>query len=100
MDDLRSAMEDHMDQMADLVQKLSAELRTGLRPAYDNFIGTLAYGLTRIPFFAAAHYYYFKEKSQFSNDSLSSVIAGYKILNLVDDKAKVDGCFSDDILII
>ncbi|KAF4388185.1 hypothetical protein G4B88_021881 [Cannabis sativa] len=39
MDDLRSAMEDHMDQMADLVQKLSAELRTGLRPAYDNFIG-------------------------------------------------------------
>uniref|UniRef100_A0A803QQ00 Transmembrane protein 18 n=1 Tax=Cannabis sativa TaxID=3483 RepID=A0A803QQ00_CANSA len=39
MDDLRSAMEEHMDQMADLVQKLSAELRTGLRPAYDNFIG-------------------------------------------------------------
>lgn len=28
-----------MDQMADLVQKLSAELRTGLRPAFDNFIG-------------------------------------------------------------
>lgn len=28
-----------MDQVADLVQKLSAELRTGLRPAFDNFIG-------------------------------------------------------------
>ena len=28
-----------MEQMADLVQKFSAELRTGLRPAYDNFIG-------------------------------------------------------------
>jgi len=28
-----------MEQMADLVQKFSAELRSGLRPAYDNFIG-------------------------------------------------------------
>lgn len=32
-------MEEHMDQMADLVQKLSSELRSGLRPAVDNFIG-------------------------------------------------------------
>lgn len=39
MEELKSAMEDHMEQMADLVQKLSAELRSGLRPAYDNFIG-------------------------------------------------------------
>ena len=39
MDELRSAMEKHVDQMADLVQKLSAELRSGIRPAYDNFIG-------------------------------------------------------------
>ncbi|KAJ8759078.1 hypothetical protein K2173_003316 [Erythroxylum novogranatense] len=39
MDDLRSALDQHMDQMADLVQKLSSELRSGLRPAYDNFIG-------------------------------------------------------------
>ncbi|KAL0015836.1 hypothetical protein SO802_002905 [Lithocarpus litseifolius] len=39
MEDLKSAMEEHMEQMADLVQKFSAELRTGLRPAYDNFIG-------------------------------------------------------------
>lgn len=28
-----------MNQMADLVQKFSDELRSGLRPAYDNFIG-------------------------------------------------------------
>ena len=39
MEELRSAMEEHMDQMADLVQKLSSELRSGLRPAVDNFIG-------------------------------------------------------------
>ncbi|KAK7859636.1 uncharacterized protein LOC112017370 [Quercus suber] len=39
MEDLKSAMEEHMEQMADLVQKFSAELRTGLRPAYDNFVG-------------------------------------------------------------
>ncbi|XP_057475641.1 uncharacterized protein LOC130763686 [Actinidia eriantha] len=39
MEDLKSAMGDHMDQMADLVEKLTAELRSGLRPAYDNFIG-------------------------------------------------------------
>lgn len=39
MEELRSAMEDHMEQMADLVQKLSSELRSGLRPAYENFMG-------------------------------------------------------------
>lgn len=39
MEELKSAMEEHMEQMADLVQKLSAELRSGLRPAFDNFIG-------------------------------------------------------------
>ncbi|OMO75684.1 Transmembrane protein 18 [Corchorus capsularis] len=39
MEELRSAMEEHMEVMADLVQKLSSELRSGLRPAYDNFIG-------------------------------------------------------------
>ncbi|XP_031247172.1 transmembrane protein 18 [Pistacia vera] len=39
MEELRSAMEAHMDQMADLVQKLSAELRSGLQPAYENFMG-------------------------------------------------------------
>ncbi|KAL4332954.1 hypothetical protein GQ457_07G021890 [Hibiscus cannabinus] len=39
MEELRSAMEEHMELMADLVQKLSSELRSGLRPAYDNFMG-------------------------------------------------------------
>lgn len=32
-------MEQQMDLMADLVHKLSGELRTGLQPAYENFIG-------------------------------------------------------------
>ncbi|KAL6962041.1 hypothetical protein U1Q18_036996 [Sarracenia purpurea var. burkii] len=39
MEELKSAVNDHMDQMADLVEKLTVELRSGLRPAYDNFIG-------------------------------------------------------------
>ncbi|XP_065880485.1 uncharacterized protein [Euphorbia lathyris] len=39
MEDLRSAMEEHMDQMSDLFQKLSSEFRSGLRPAYENFLG-------------------------------------------------------------
>ncbi|MBA0808538.1 hypothetical protein Gohar_024268 [Gossypium harknessii] len=41
MEELRSAVEEHMELMADLVQKLSSELRSGLRPAYDNFMGFL-----------------------------------------------------------
>ncbi|KAJ4895050.1 Uncharacterized protein Rs2_21844 [Raphanus sativus] len=39
MEEIRSAMEQQMDLMADLVHKLSGELRTGLQPAYENFIG-------------------------------------------------------------
>ncbi|CAM8995881.1 unnamed protein product [Rhodiola kirilowii] len=39
MEELKSAVEDHMNQMADLLQQLTAEFRSGLRPAYDNFIG-------------------------------------------------------------
>ncbi|KAL5122845.1 Transmembrane protein 18 [Glycine soja] len=39
LQELRSAMEEHMDLMADLVQKFSSDLRAGFRPAYDNFIG-------------------------------------------------------------
>lgn len=39
MEEVRSAVEAHMDQVADLVQKLSAELRSGFGPAYDNFLG-------------------------------------------------------------
>ncbi|KAK6115537.1 hypothetical protein DH2020_007806 [Rehmannia glutinosa] len=39
MEELRSALNAHMDQMADLVEKLTAELRSGLNPAYENFMG-------------------------------------------------------------
>ncbi|GMJ02184.1 Arabidopsis Transmembrane Protein 18 [Hibiscus trionum] len=39
MEELRSAMDEHMELMTDLVQKLSSELRSGIRPAFDNFIG-------------------------------------------------------------
>lgn len=39
MEELKIAMEQQMDLMADLVQKLSTELRSGFGPAYDNFIG-------------------------------------------------------------
>lgn len=39
MEEINKAFEEHMNQMADLVQKLSAEFRSGLRPAYDNFMG-------------------------------------------------------------
>ncbi|GMH21808.1 hypothetical protein Nepgr_023651 [Nepenthes gracilis] len=39
MDELKLAMEEHMEQMVDLIQKFTAELRSGFGPAYDNFIG-------------------------------------------------------------
>uniref|UniRef100_A0A5B7BUG7 Transmembrane protein 18 n=1 Tax=Davidia involucrata TaxID=16924 RepID=A0A5B7BUG7_DAVIN len=39
MEELKSAMGDHMEQMADLVERFTAELHSGLRPAYENFIG-------------------------------------------------------------
>ncbi|XP_062024790.1 uncharacterized protein LOC133740874 [Rosa rugosa] len=39
MEQIRSGMEAHLDQVADLVQKLSADFRSGLGPALDNFIG-------------------------------------------------------------
>ncbi|KAM7510945.1 hypothetical protein LguiB_009820 [Lonicera macranthoides] len=39
MEDLKSAMNEHMDVMADLVEKFTAELRSGLQPAYENFMG-------------------------------------------------------------
>lgn len=39
MEEIRSAMEKQMDLVADLVEKLSGELRTGFQPAYDNFLG-------------------------------------------------------------
>ncbi|KAL3634727.1 hypothetical protein CASFOL_021781 [Castilleja foliolosa] len=39
MEELQSALNAHVDQMADLVEKLSSELRSGLKPAYENFMG-------------------------------------------------------------
>lgn len=39
MDELQSALNAHVDQVADLVEKFSAELRSGLKPAYENFLG-------------------------------------------------------------
>ncbi|XP_051149773.1 uncharacterized protein LOC127264336 [Andrographis paniculata] len=39
MENLQSALNAHMDQMADLVETLSAEFRSGLKPAYENFMG-------------------------------------------------------------
>ncbi|KAK9120260.1 hypothetical protein Scep_018353 [Stephania cephalantha] len=39
MEDLKSLMNEHMDQMADLVERFTAELRTGFQPAVDSFIG-------------------------------------------------------------
>lgn len=39
MDELKTAMNGHMDQVQELVEKLSAELRIGMQPAMDNFIG-------------------------------------------------------------
>ncbi|KAK3037071.1 hypothetical protein RJ639_031788 [Escallonia herrerae] len=39
MEELKSAMNEHLDQMADLVEKFTVELRSGLKPATDNFIG-------------------------------------------------------------
>ncbi|CAI8597711.1 unnamed protein product [Vicia faba] len=39
IEELKSAMNEHIDLMSDLVQKISSELRTNLRPAYDNFLG-------------------------------------------------------------
>ncbi|KAI3901443.1 hypothetical protein MKW92_019822 [Papaver armeniacum] len=37
-EELKSAMNQHMDLMSDLVEKFSGELRAGLQPAVDNFL--------------------------------------------------------------
>lgn len=39
MEDLKSAMNDHVELMTDLLEKITTEFRTGFQPAYDNFIG-------------------------------------------------------------
>ncbi|KAM0053349.1 putative transmembrane protein [Helianthus debilis subsp. tardiflorus] len=39
MDELKTAMNDHLDQMQEVIEKISSELRVGMQPAMDNFIG-------------------------------------------------------------
>lgn len=39
MEDLKTAMNDHLDLLSDLLQKITTEFRTGFQPAYDIFIG-------------------------------------------------------------
>ncbi|XP_004290433.1 PREDICTED: transmembrane protein 18 [Fragaria vesca subsp. vesca] len=39
MEQIQSALEAHLDQMADLVHTVSADFRSGLGPAFDNLIG-------------------------------------------------------------
>ncbi|KAL2497300.1 hypothetical protein Adt_22850 [Abeliophyllum distichum] len=39
MEELQSALNAHMDQVADLVGNLTAQMRSGLNPAYENFMG-------------------------------------------------------------
>ncbi|WOL03553.1 transmembrane protein 18 [Canna indica] len=39
MEDLKAALNEHVDLVANLFEKLSAELRSGFGPAVDNFVG-------------------------------------------------------------
>nr|GEW49274.1 transmembrane protein 18 [Tanacetum cinerariifolium] len=39
MDELKTALNDHLDQLQGILEKVSAELRVGMQPAVDNFIG-------------------------------------------------------------
>ncbi|KAJ6803240.1 transmembrane protein 18 [Iris pallida] len=39
MEDLKSAIRDHVDLVSALLEKLSGELRSGFGPAVDNFVG-------------------------------------------------------------
>ncbi|KAJ4804703.1 Transmembrane protein 18 [Rhynchospora pubera] len=39
MDEMKAAMNEHVDLVSDLLQRLSSELRSGFGPAVDNFIG-------------------------------------------------------------
>ncbi|KAI3893704.1 hypothetical protein MKX03_032120 [Papaver bracteatum] len=39
MEELKLAVNEHMDLMSDLVEKFNGELRVGLQPAVDNFLG-------------------------------------------------------------
>uniref|UniRef100_A0A803L053 Transmembrane protein 18 n=1 Tax=Chenopodium quinoa TaxID=63459 RepID=A0A803L053_CHEQI len=86
MDEVRSAMEDHMNQIADLVQKLSDELRSGFAPAYDNFmgffhaidwklvIGAVVDGIIGILCVSVANYYLLQETCQLPNVPIPSCL--------------------------
>lgn len=39
MDELRTALDEHMDLVSHMFENLSSQLRSGMRPAFDNFIG-------------------------------------------------------------
>ena len=39
MDELKTALDEHMDLVSHLFENLSSQLRSGMRPALDNFIG-------------------------------------------------------------
>lgn len=39
MEDLKSALNEHVDLVSELLQRFSGELRTGFGPAYQNFLG-------------------------------------------------------------
>ncbi|XP_071720842.1 uncharacterized protein [Rutidosis leptorrhynchoides] len=39
MDEIKTAMNDHLDQVQEVFEKISSELRVGMQPAVDNFIG-------------------------------------------------------------
>ncbi|KAG1328043.1 Transmembrane protein 18 [Cocos nucifera] len=39
MEDLKVALNNHADLVSELFEKLSAELRSGFRPAVDDFVG-------------------------------------------------------------
>ncbi|KAD3337471.1 hypothetical protein E3N88_32991 [Mikania micrantha] len=39
MDELNTAMNDHLDQIQEIVEKIPSEIRIGMQPAMDNFIG-------------------------------------------------------------
>ena len=56
MEELKSALEAHMDQMEDLVQKLSSELRSGIKPSIDNFVGFFHAIDWKVPFFASSFF--------------------------------------------
>lgn len=39
MEDLKAALNEHVDLVSELFEKFSGELRRGFRPAVDNFLG-------------------------------------------------------------